>query len=415
MALATFPEPYITSQTSDEKWARGTDVEYLKTLHAFWYNGSTAGAPKYDWRAREAVMNARMPQFKTQIGEFDVHFVHQRSRDPNAVPLLFSHGWPGSFLECTRILRRLTNPSPGKQAFHVVCPSIPGYGFSSAPTRPGFGARQAAEVFIQLMARLNYTKYVMQGGDWGCVIGSWVATLDSDHCLGLHINMAPILPPLNLFQTRNPFYAAWRSFTTVLDLVFPSLRFDAYDAHLTQAPLQWGYDLTGYFHEQSTKPDTIGIAFHDSPIGLASWLVEKYRIWSDCHGDVETRFDKQHLLDHIMVYYTSGTITSSMRFYYETTHQQGESSMLRQMMSWDVRVPTGFAAFPAELGQAPEKWLAEYYNLKSFRRMDKGGHFAALEEPDLLVDDIQQFVTNHVLETPAGTKEADAPDEVKDL
>lgn len=230
-----------------------------------------------------------------------------------------------------------------------------------------------------------------------------MATHDPVRCRGIHFNMAAIGPPL-LFWTRNPLYALWRAFTTALDFAFPTLRFSAEEAPMVRAPLGWAWDQTAYFHEQATRPDTLGIALHDSPVALASWLIEKFRLWSDCNGDLESVFSLNELLDHINLYQLTGTIASSVQLYYETAHPStptadGEPApaMLRTFFLWDVQVPSAFAAFPAELARTPSKWLAEQYNLKQYTLHPRGGHFAALEVPDLLVKDVQRFVRDHVL------------------
>jgi len=365
------------------------------------------------------------------------------------VPLLFAHGWPGSFLECVKLLPLWTRPENASlPAFHVVCPSIPGYGFSApAPSGRHMNVQDAAALFVSLMARLGYGRYIAQGGDWGSVVVAHMASIDPTHCRGVHLNAAPVAPPFALFATRNWAYALWRSFNTLLDFILPlRWRFPAEEARLLEVkPFEaWAYEQTGYFHQQSTFPDTLGVGLEDSPAGLAAWLVEKFRAWSDCCAgggltgiqdtarahlyaaarsfgsdaaigpnvcDVERVFSKTELLDHVSLYYFTRSITSSMRLYYETTHPRqdikggkgkgGPSSplaFLQALSSWDVQVPTGFAIFPGEILYAPRKWLEDYFpRLRHYVIQERGGHFAAMEVPHLLARDVQNFVAEHVL------------------
>lgn len=433
VSLPTAIEPDLSAASTDadrqkmraeQEWARGTSVRYLDRLLTYWRTS-------YDWRKREAALNT-LPHFTTQIDGLTIHFVHARSTVATeakpAVPLLFVHGWPGSFLECTKILPLLTSPSASSQlSFDVVCPSLPGYGFSSIPSRSGFGPRRAAQIFHTLMLRLGYSRYVAQGGDWGSVVTTHLAEDYPNSVAGLHVNMAPVAPPLHLHKRKSNsgvlgwLSATWTSITTLVDLALPHLRFSETEAEMVVGVRSWGLTETAYFFQQSTKPDSLGIGLDSSPVALASWLVEKYRRWSgdaiegdlvsEPGGGIETRFPIEELLDHLSLYYLTGTILSSIRFYHEAA--QAEPSLLHHMMNWDVSVPTGVAAFPGELGRAPQKWLAQYYNLKSYTMMPCGGHFPALEQPQLLVDDIRQFVSEHVDISGQKTKRDTAPAEDK--
>lgn len=367
-------------------------------------SNSNQDASLHDWRATESRLN-QLPHylFHHPDGQI-IHFVHVRSSGPNAIPLLFSHGWPGSFLECEKILPLLVNPPPNQPAFHVICPSIPGYGFSSAPKHAGVGVKKVAEYFGDLMDALDYKQYVAQGGDWGAVINSFLCTARPDNCIGLHLNMCPILPPLNLFGVQPWYRALWASVNTLLDVAMPHLwRMDSVEeARMVESTQEWILDHTGYFHVQTTRPDTLGVALHDSPIGLASWLVEKYRAWSDCQGNLDARFNMSDMLDHIMLYYLTGTSATSMRLYYESTHQPGASSglgLVSDLATIDVEAPTGFAAFPRELARCPRKWMKYQFNMKHYTLMPRGGHFAAMEEAELLVDDVRSFVQQYVTTT----------------
>lgn len=342
-------------------WDYGTELGYLRALCDYWREG-------FDWRAQEAKLNA-FGQFTTEIDGLRVHFIHEHSRHPHALPLIITHGWPGSVYEFYKIIHPLVAPeehggSPD-DAFHVVCPSMPGYGFSQAPSEPGFSIRRVAEVNAKLMAKLGYGRYGAQGGDWGAVASAWLGALDPEHVCGVHLNMVLGKKP------ANPEKAA-----ALTDEEAKRLE-DARRFRQTE---------TGYQRIQGTKPQTLGYALNDSPAGLAAWIVEKFRSWSDCGGDVESRFSKDDLLTNIMLYWISGNITSSMRLYYESM-KAGEFGPPAQY----VETPTGYAVFPVELTRLPRSWAEECFNVVHWTEMPKGGHFASLEEPELLVNDIREF------------------------
>ncbi len=341
-------------------WAYGTELSYLKELCAYW--GS-----KFDWRAQERALN-RFEHFQTSIDGLRIHFIHQRSKEANAIPLIIMHGWPSSFVEFTKIIPPLTDPAAhgghSEDAFHVICPSLPGYGFSDAPRRPGFGCKEAAQTFAKLMARLGYTRYGAQGGDWGTVISAWLAALDTPHVCGVHLSATLGNPPEGTPTDTTEGLSSQE--TEDLEKMKK--------AEETEA---------GYAIIQSTKPQSLGYALNDSPAGLAAWIVEKFRAWSDCSGNIETRFTKDELLTNIMIYWITQTITSSMRIYYEA-----RASGWKLLPDEKIEVPTGFALFPAE-PQLPRKWVEASFNVAHWTVMPKGGHFPALEEPDLLVKDIR--------------------------
>jgi pimeloyl-ACP methyl ester carboxylesterase len=346
-------------QVNDENWTYGTDLSYLKELCEYWKD-------RYDWRAREAELN-RFSQFTTKIDDLNIHFIHVRSREPDALPLIITHGWPGSVVEFLKIIDPLTDPvahgGEARDAFHVVCPSLPGYGFSGAAVKPGMGPEQIAGIQAELMARLGYDRYGAQGGDWGAMVSTFMGAKDAEHCIGIHLNMVAAGPPDNV---EDPF------------------------AGLTQQELKWleenqkfQSEEMGYFHIQSTRPQSIGYGLNDSPSGLAGWIVEKFRIWSDCNGDVESKYTKDELLTNIMLYWVTGTITSSMRLYFEAVRAGlgvGTSG-----------VPMGGAIFPKDVVKIPRSWAEKQYNLVHWTEMPLGGHFAAMEEPGLLTQDIRRF------------------------
>mmetsp|Transcript_3916 Transcript_3916/g.6612 ORF Transcript_3916/g.6612 Transcript_3916/m.6612 type:complete len:358 (+) Transcript_3916:79-1152(+) len=264
---------------------------------------------EYNYVEQVAKLN-EFPHFMARVSEFDVHFIHQRSSNENAVPLLFVHGWPGSFLECTKVIPLLTEPQlfggDASNAFHVVCPSIPGYGFSPAPTSSSFDQQKCAEVLNTLMIDvLNYDEFYLQGGDWGSVVTSLMAALpnSSQHIKGLHLNMVPAMPPINK--------GIWSLFKLVGSLLFPWWYYSAEErASLLALPHRMLME-TGYFHEQSTRPMTLSYGLSDSPVGLLAWIVEKYYAWSDCGDDLYTRFSKDELLTNFMIYWTTNSAGTS--------------------------------------------------------------------------------------------------------
>jgi len=357
----------------DTSWQYGTDLGYMKELLEYWKSS-------YNWKEQEKKLN-EIPQFKTKINGLDVHFVHVRSKHENAQPLIIVHGWPGSFLECKKVLPMLTDPTnhggSEKDAFHVICPSIPGYGFSEAPHKSGFNAEEAAFVFIKLMNTLGYKQYLVQGGDWGSLVTYLMASSDSKNIIGLHSNMP---------QCRIPFQRG----------IFPLLKFlltyiaPTYMLNEDEVPNFYRLldyrrilQITGYMHLQATKPQTVGYALNDSPLGLAAYIIEKFQEWSDCNASIETKFTKDELLNNVMIYWVTNSITSSMRFYRENIGHLIESRY--------VDVPSALAIFQREI-LPPIRQFCEYaYNIQKWTKFEKGGHFAHLEEPQLLVQDLREF------------------------
>lgn len=357
LANARFPDEF-----ANDDWNYGANLSYVKELCAYW-------RASFDWRKQEALLNS-FAHFTTEIDGRGLHFIHQRSKHENAFPIVIQHGWPGSVYEFYKILGPLTDPTayggPAEDAFHVICPSMPGYGWSQAPQEPGFDIRSVAETNVALMNKLGYSRYGAQGGDWGAVATAWMGAIAPKELAGIHMNMLVAFPPED----------------NTLEGVTPEeLEKLARFRELQDV-------LTGYQAIQRTKPQTLGYGLTDSPVGLAAWIVEKFHGWSDCHGDVETRFSKDDLLTNIMIYWATGNITSSLRLYCET-HRSPHG---RRGVNTDrVQVPSGFAVFPVELYHPPRAWMERYYNVTHWTVMPKGGHFAALEEPELLVDDIRAF------------------------
>jgi microsomal epoxide hydrolase len=339
-------------------WTYGTDLAYLKSLVAYWRD-------VYDWRAAERKLN-QLPQFKTTIDGIDVHFIHQRSKVPGAFPLALTHGWPGSVYEFTKVIGPLTDPvthgGHAEDAFDVVAVSLPGFGFSSKPTTPGYSPERMGHIIATLMARLGYTRYGLQGGDWGGIISRLVAIDDAPHVAGLHLNFCLAGPP--------PGGA-------------PMDGVPAEEAQLYQARESYMVNERAYQQIQGTKPQTLGFSLDDSPAGLAAWIVEKFHAWCDCDDNIESRFSKDDLLTNIMLYWVTGTGSSSTRIYYENRVARPNPAR--------VTVPTACALFPKEISVPPRKWVEARYNLTRWTIMPKGGHFAALEQPQLLIDDVRAF------------------------
>ena len=355
LARTRFP-----SEIENSGWDYGTNLSYLKELVTYWRT-------KYDWREQERQLN-KMPQYKTTIDNIEMHFVHQKSSRPNATPLVFIHGWPGSFLEVTKIIGPLTEPTAhggrtDDPAFDVVAISLPGYGFSGKPTEPGYSNRRIASIIAQLMARLGYTRYGAQGGDWGGFIVRQLGLTDPTHLIGLHSNFCLVanLPGVSSNEGVPP----------------EELR--RIDANRMKA-----MNETAYSQLQGTKPMTLGYSLNDSPAGLAAWIVEKFRTWSDSDGNVEKHFTKDELLTNIMIYWVTESGPSSVRLYYENRKDAG--------LQGKVEVPFACARFPGEfLFNSSRKSVEASYNVQQYTEMPRGGHFAALEEPELLVNDVREF------------------------
>lgn len=340
-------------------WDYGTNLAYLKELVTYWRE-------RYDWRAAEKRLN-QFDQFTTNIDGLDIHFIHQRSKSPNAMPVAITHGWPGSIVEFTKVIGPLTDPAAhggnASDSFHVVAISLPGFGFSGKPTERGYGPERIAGIVAKLMARLGYTRYGLQGGDWGSSISRFVAINDASHVAGLHLNFCLAGPPPGAKDPNEGVTPAELERSRARQAFFDNER--------------------GYFLEQSTKPQTIGYSLDDSPAGLAAWIVEKFRSWSDVDGVVEKKFTKDELLTNIMVYWVTQSGASSARIYYE--NQRAKPAQKR------VEVPTACAVFPKEISIAPRRWVEAQYNVTRWTEMPRGGHFAAMEEPDLLVNDMREF------------------------
>ena len=344
----------------DGGWDYGTNLDYMKEFSKYWLEN-------YNWRETEKKIN-QFKNFKCNIDNIDIHFIHEKGSGKNPRPLLLSHGWPGSIIEFLQIIEKLAHPEKfggnEEDAFDVIVPSLPGFGFSSRPVRP-IGPRKMSSIFNKLMTdKLGYKKYIAQGGDFGGTICTWLAYDFPKNLLGIHINILII---------RHP------------------------DGPQTQEEKDWQENFKkdqrvedGYRTQQATKPQTLSYAMMDSPVGVAAWIIEKMRGWSDIkHGDIESVFSKEILLSNIMIYLVTKTFNTSSWIYYGRREEGGRSLPKEHL---PLKVPTAVAIFPKEyLEWAPRSYVERIYNIKKWTKMNKGGHFAALEQPDLLIKDIQEF------------------------
>lgn len=342
----------------DAGWEYGTERETLRSLCEYWRD-------EFDWAAFEDRCN-EFDQFVTSIDGQRIHFYHVRSPEPDATPLLLSHGWPGSVAEFLDVLGPLTDPAarggdPG-DAFHVVAPSLPGFGFSGPTDERGWDVPRMADAFATLMDRLGYDRFVAQGGDWGALIAALLGSNYPDRVSAIHTNMAFLSPS---------------SLESPMELLDEAGRAD-YEA--TKA---FRETETAYHEIQATKPQTLAYGLTDSPVGLAGWIVEKFRGWSDCDGDLESWFGRDRLLDNLSVYWLTGTINSSMRVYHETDVSAATPDA--------VDVPTGHARYPEEIHRTPRAWVEAVYDVVHWSEQPEGGHFAAMEVPDLFVEDLRAF------------------------
>lgn len=354
-----------TEDFANDDWRYGANVAYLKTLLAYWRDG-------YDWRARERLMNA-LPQFTTEVDGLRIHFVHQKGRGPNPIPLIMSHGWPWTFWDYRKVIGPLTDPAAHggdpADAFDVVVPSLPGYGFSTPLRTTGVNFWKTADLWVSLMDQLGYGRFAAQGGDWGSFISAQLGHKYPERMIGVHIHTPS---PLDFLTTG---------------------KLDKADFTEEERPnLHWmaafGQEETGYMALQKTKPMTPAVGLNDSPAGLLAWLVEKRRKWSDCDGEVERRFSKDELIDLAMIYWATESYGTSARYYYEGAHDPWKPSHDRLPV---VEAPTAIAVMPQELTRPPRKWAERYFNLQRWTPMAAGGHFAAAEEPEAIVADLRAF------------------------
>jgi pimeloyl-ACP methyl ester carboxylesterase len=326
-------------------WEYGVPVDYLRELVEYWCND-------YDWRAQEARLN-ELEHFRTTIDGQAIHFVHARSPRPGAFPLLLLHGWPGAFTEFLDVIARLGD------TFDLIVPSLPGYGFSGPTRTRGWDVTRIARAFIELIARLGYERYGAQGGDWGAQIATRIGALDPEHCAAIHLNMPIAERPDDAVVLSDDDKAGLAAL-----------------AHFQR-------EESGYALEQSTKPQTVGVALNDSPAALLAWMIEKFRAWSDCDGDPENAFTRDQLLTIVTTYWVTGTSASAARLYWEHKNSKEAQAF--------VPVPTGIARYPKEVLRFPRPWVERSYNVTHWADMPRGGHFAAMEQPELFAADVRSF------------------------
>ena len=337
-----------------EDWSQGIPLAYVREVCEYW-------AEKYDWRAREERLNA-FPQFRTTLDGLGIHFAHVRSPHAEALPLVMTHGWPGSIVEFHKVIGPLADPTrhggDARDAFHVVCPSLPGYGFSDKPAATGWNVDRIGGAWDDLMRRIGYDRYVAQGGDWGAMVTTAIGIQNRGSCRGIHLNM-PIAPPA------------------------PEMLNDLTEAEQSALAGMQHYEQqdSGYSKQQSTRPQTVGYGLVDSPAGQAAWILEKFWAWTDCDGHPENVLTRDELLDNVMLYWLPAAAASSARLYWES---------FRQVNMDPVELATGCSIFPKEIFRSSRRWAEKRFkNLIHFNTLDKGGHFAAFEQPELFVAELR--------------------------
>ena len=343
-----------------EDWSQGLPLVYHREFCHYWGN-------EYDWYQTQERLNHH-DQFITNIDGLDIHFLHIRSSHENAMPLIITHGWPGSIIEFHKILEPLTEPTrhggSAEDAFHLVCPSLPGYGFSGKPKTTGWGVEKIAAAWDTLMLRIGYDSYVAQGGDWGSAVTTTIGMQDKGHCIGIHVNM--------------PNAGATKAARENPD--------DADKAALAGAAFYQQWD-SGYSKQQSTRPQTLGFGLADSPVGQSAWILEKFYQWTDCKGHPENVLTRDEIIDNIMFYWLTNSGASSARLYWESfgTAFSGADNA--------VKLPTGISSYPKEIIRTPRSWAEQRYtNIQYWNDLDRGGHFAAFEQPELFVQEMRNWL-----------------------
>jgi pimeloyl-ACP methyl ester carboxylesterase len=339
-----------------DDWSQGAPLAWIQDICRYW-------ADSYDWRSREAKLN-RFAQFVTTLDGLDVHFIHARSPRADAMPLLITHGWPGSIVEFQKVIEPLTDPARfggnAADAFHVICPSLPGFGFSGKPVSTRWGVERIAQAWMVLMARLGYDRYGAQGGDWGSAVTAAIGALDPGHCAGIHVTLAMDTRPRVEGEPTSQEQRA---------------------LHALDHYRKWD---SGYSTQQATRPQTLGYGLTDSPAGQAAWILEKFWAWTDCAGHPENIFSRDELLDNVMLYWVTACAASSARLYWESFGKGGKRL--------PVDIPTGVAVFPKEIITPVRSWMEpRFRNIRHWKEMPKGGHFAAFEQPEIFVEEMREF------------------------
>ncbi len=343
-------------EITDSGWDYGANMSYVKELTEYWRT-------TFDWQARERAINA-FHHFRASVDGLGIHFIHERGHGPDPLPLIVTHGWPGSFSEMLEIIPMLTDPAAHgadpADSFDVVVPSLPGYGFSDRASQPGMSFRTVADLWVKLMDGLGYPRFLAQGGDWGALVTSRLGAAYPEQVMAVHLNMAGG-PPARPGPGERPITDAEEKYWEWRD---------------------WWRDAEGgYGHIQGTKPQTLSYGLNDSPAGLCAWIVEKFKAWTIPNGNLEDHFSKDEMLTNITIYWVTQTIGSSVRFYYENRKVMEEGER--------ITVPTSVAIFPNETSRPPKEWAERAHNIQRWTEMPRGGHFAAMEEPALLAEDIR--------------------------
>jgi pimeloyl-ACP methyl ester carboxylesterase len=343
-------------------WSQGVPLGYVQELCRYW-------AQEYDWRDRERRLNA-LPQFRTEIDGLGIHFVHVRSPEPAAVPLVMTHGWPGSVTEFVKVIGPLTDPvahgGDAGDAFHVVCPSLPGYGFSDKPAAPGWGLERIADAWTVLMERLGYARFAAQGGDWGTSVSTCIGQRAPERVVGLHL-VPPLAPP-------DP--ETFGDLTDREQSALDTLR-------------RLAREESGYSAEHATRPQTIGYALADSPAALCAWITEKFWAWTEHHGDLDSVVSRAELIDNLMLYWLPRTGASSARLYWESIRQVNR--WISGALTDTVSVPVGCSVFPGDLQRPSRRWAERRFtDIRYWGEPARGGHFAPLEQPALFVEEVRR-------------------------
>lgn len=353
-----WPDPETTGTADALDWNQGIPLAYVQELTEYWRSS-------YDWRRAEQLLNS-FPQFHTQLdgpgGTLGIHFLHVRSKDEHAMPLLITHGWPGSVLEFHKVIGPLTDPEAhggdAADAFHVVCPSLPGYAFSDKPTVPGWGVPAVAKAWHQLMGRLGYDRYVAQGGDWGAAVTTQLGVDAPQGLAAIHVNMPIVRPDPDTMNDLTPLEQS------------------------ALAGMQYYQEWdSGYSKQQSTRPQTLGYGLADSPVGQMAWIIEKFHRWMDCDGHPEKVLTRDELLDNVMLYWLNDAGASSARLYWESFTSGNQDP---------VTIPSGVSLFPKEIFRASRRWVEKRFTqLIHWSEHEKGGHFAALEVPEVYLQQVR--------------------------
>ncbi|WP_243348565.1 epoxide hydrolase family protein [Parabacteroides sp. FAFU027] len=348
------------NQLKDSDWERGTKRDELQSIVEYWKNN-------YDWRKQEKDLNS-FTQFQCNIDGIDIHFIYEKGKGPNPIPIILTHGWPDSFLRYKKVIKMLSDPASyggnPNDSFDIIVPSIPGFGFSSSPEYSGYNNSRVAELWVKLMTeKLGYAKFAAAGGDMGSGITRYMALNHPELLIGIHLTDIGIIRPL-LMETDES-------------------KLSAIEIAYKRTAQQWIAQEGGYMSIQSTKPQTLAYGLSDSPVGVAAWILEKFRSWSDCKGNLENTFSKDELLTNVMIYWLTNTVGSSAQMYYENTHSLPPMNK--------INVPTGLALFRGDILLPPKEWAEKNLNIVHWTEIPRGGHFTAMEEPTLFTEDIRNF------------------------